>query len=343
MGASVGIGALIMGVTLLSVFAIATTLITNQAEVALEISDPDVIDKPELSLTNIANSGSVQSLNIVVQGGNYYPGNLDFTGTCDILPTGTFSVSSESWTLQFNENENGANYLQTYFSFQELDDESGTTTDWYVWFDIDGADIAPSPLPSGIGIEVEIVSGELITDIRDAAFSAIDVVAALDQIGFVSPPAPPGDTIQASYLQSGPAANIAVSNPLDPFSVLVSNDGGVINSVNLLDGGTGCTSTPTIVANAGPFPGSSGQVGVSAMEWDYSFDITNTGDSSIKLAEIFSTINGGSTEVLSSTPAFTFEYIFPGERISIIKDANSIDTLTRVAISSHGMNIALEA
>ena len=59
MGSSVGIGALIMGVTLLSVFAVATTVISNQAEVALEVSDPDVIDKPELSISNLENSGSI--------------------------------------------------------------------------------------------------------------------------------------------------------------------------------------------------------------------------------------------------------------------------------------------
>ena len=58
MGSSVGIGALIMGVTLLSVFAIATTVINNQAEVALEVTNPDVTDKPILSLSNIGNSGS---------------------------------------------------------------------------------------------------------------------------------------------------------------------------------------------------------------------------------------------------------------------------------------------
>ena len=61
MGASVGIGALIMGVTLLSVFAIATTVISNQAEVALEISDPDVVDKPDITLSNLANPGTVLS------------------------------------------------------------------------------------------------------------------------------------------------------------------------------------------------------------------------------------------------------------------------------------------
>ena len=48
------------------------------------------------------------------------------------------------------------------------------------------------------------------------------------------------------------------------------------------------------------------------------------------------------TEVLSSTPVFTVEYLFPGETINVVKDANSADTLTRVAISSHGMNIAVE-
>ena len=41
-------------------------------------------------------------------------------------------------------------------------------------------------------------------------------------------------------------------------------------------------------------------------------------------------------------PAFTVEYLFPGETITVVKDANSSDSLTRVAISSHGMNIAAE-
>ena len=73
MGSSVGIGALIMGVTLLSVFAVATSVISNQAEVALEVTDPDVFDKPELSLTNLVNPGTVTSIQVTT-GTAYFPG-----------------------------------------------------------------------------------------------------------------------------------------------------------------------------------------------------------------------------------------------------------------------------
>ena len=97
MGSSVGIGALIMGVTLLSVFAIATTVINNQAEVALEVTNPDVIDKPILSLSNVGNSGSVGSLSIASPGFGYYPGNLVFAGDCNQLPSGEYTVSAEQW------------------------------------------------------------------------------------------------------------------------------------------------------------------------------------------------------------------------------------------------------
>ncbi|MAT48242.1 MAG: hypothetical protein CMA27_00235, partial [Euryarchaeota archaeon] len=107
------------------------------------------------------------------------------------------------------------------------------------------------------------------------------------------------------------------------------------------NGGSGCSSQPDV--DACDICGGDGNEDFAAtMEWDYGFDITNTGDSAIKLSEIFSTINGGTTEVLSSTPAFTVEYLFPGEKISIVKDANSADSLSRVSISSHGLNIAVE-
>ena len=96
MGASVGIGALIMGVTLLSVFAIATTVISNQAEVALEITDPDVVDKPELSLSNLVNPGTVTEVQFSVGGQNYFPGALVFSDVCDFLFLRIISVNSST-------------------------------------------------------------------------------------------------------------------------------------------------------------------------------------------------------------------------------------------------------
>ncbi len=338
MGSSVGIGALIMGVTLLSVFAVATTVISNQAEVALEVSDPDVIDKPELSISNLENSGEVTSLNIFTAGANYFPGTLDFSGSCDVLPTGTYGVSFESWSIGPFLTENSPTsgiYDGEYFSFQELNDEAGDTTNWYVWFDVDDDDADPTP--GGTGIEVDITTGDSSTSIRDAALTAIGLEGTLNQISFS---AGGSDTLVATYLNSGPAINVAVSNvPTGPFPVLSTNDGGTIISVNLIDGGEDCTVTPIITLS---WVGVGGEVLVLSMEWDYSFEITNDGGSTVKLSEIFTTINGGETDVLSSTPAFPVEYIFPGETISVTLDENSLDTISRVAISSHGMNVAVE-
>jgi len=340
-GSSVGIGALIMGVTLLSVFAVATTVISNQAAVALEVTDPDVIDKPELSLTNLANSGSVQApLDVQGAGGGYYPGTLVFAGDCEILPSGTFSVTSESWQLGPFQDENSPTsgiYDGEHFSFQELDDEAGAVSNWYVWFNVDGDDADPAP--GGIGIEVTVNLGDTGETIRDNTITELNNAATLTEIVFT----PGADTIQATYSQSGPAVDVVVSNPATgPFPILSSNDGGGINVATLADGGSGCTGTPTISLVPNSPGGAGGLVVVDEMEWDYTYVITNDGSTTVKLSEIFITLNGGATDVLSSTPAFTVEYLFPGETINVFTDADSENSLTRVAISSHGMNIAVE-
>ena len=341
MGASVGIGALIMGVTLLSVFAIATTVINNQAEVALEVTDPDVIDEPILTLTNLANSGSVQApLDVASDGGNYYPGTLLFAGDCDSLPTGTFSVTSESWQLGPFQDENSPTsgiYDGEHFTFQELDDEAGAVSNWYVWFNVDGNDADPAP--GGIGIEVTVNLGDTGETIRDNTITELNNAATLTEIVFT----PGADTIQATYSQSGPAVNLAVSNPATgPFPILSSSDGGVINVATLADGGSGCTETPTISLVPNSPGGAGGLVVVVEMHWDYTYTITNDGSTTVKLSEIFITLNGGETKVLYSVPAFTVEHLFPGETINVINDEGSLNSLTRVAISSHGMNIAVE-
>ena len=120
--------------------------------------------------------------------------------------------------------------------------------------------------------------------------------------------------------------------------------GGDIDSATLTgpnNGGSGCASQPEVDA-CDICGGDLNEDFTATMEWDYGFDITNTGDAPIKLSEIFTTINGEATEVLSSTPALTGEYLFPGEKISIVKDANSADSLSRVSVSSHGLNVAVE-
>lgn len=340
MGASVGIGALIMGVSLLSIFAIATTVIYNQAEVALELSDPDIVDEPDLKISNLANSGSVQSLTLNSPGGLYYPGTLDFGSSCGVPPTGDYTVTSEEWQLgPFRDDNNPTPYDGEWFSFQELDDEAGAVTNWYVWYNVDGDDADPSP--GGTGIEVNIISGQGATAIRDDTITALDNQLGLTEIIF----SPGANIIEAAYQQSGPAVNLAVltSGINAPFPILSNGDGGVIAGTSLISPGSNCPSTPTITIIPASPGGVGGEVVVNAMEWDYGFDITNEGGHSVKLSEIYSTINGGTTEVLSNIPAFEVEYIFPGEKISIVLDVNSAVTVSRVAISSHGMNIAVEA
>jgi archaellum component FlaF (FlaF/FlaG flagellin family) len=338
-GASVGIGALIMGVSLLSIFASATTVIYNQVEVALEVSDPDVAEEPDFKISNLANSGSVQSLTLNSPGGLYYPGTLDFGSSCGVPPTGSYTVSSEEWQLGPFLAENSPTsgiYDGEWFSFQELDDEEGAVTNWYVWYNVDTDDADPGI--AGTGIEVNIALGDDATSIRDATLTELNSQVALTEIIF----SPGADVIEAAYQNSGPALNLAISDPSVPFPILSNGDGGVILAPTLLTPGSNCPSTPTITIIPSSPGGVGGEVVVNTMEWDYSFDLTNEGGNSVKLSEIYSTINGGSTEVLSSIPTFTVEYIFPGEKISIVLDANSADTVSRVAISSHGMNIAVE-
>ena len=337
MGSSVGIGALIMGVTLLSVFAIATTVINNQAEVALEITDPDVVDKPILSLSNVGNSGSVGSLSIASPGFGYYPGNLVFAGDCNQLPSGEYTVSAEQWQTNNFPDDVAGSYDGEGFSFVELDDELGTVSEWYVWYSVDGANNDPGL--AGTGIMVEITANDLGGDIRDSTLTAIGGEATLTEIDFQS--GAPADTIVAANFNTGPATDAATTFTA-PFSIIIQSQGGTVSGTSLLDQGSGCTSTPTITITPNFPGGATGSVVVNNMVWDFTFDITNDGDKSVKLTEIFVTIDGGATVVLSSTPVFTVEYLFPGEKISILDDANSATEIGRIAISSHGMNIAVE-
>ena len=344
MGSSVGIGALIMGVTLLSVFAIATSVISNQTEVALAITTPEVTEKPELSISNLGNSGSVDDpggLSIPSPGTGYWPGDLDFTGNCDQVPDGEYTVSKEEWQTGIFPDDIGGNYDGHAISFQELDDEQGGITDWYVWYSVDGS--ASDPGLVGTGIMVEIVSNQAATAIRDDTLAAIILEATLSEIEFQSGGLV--DNIIAQYDNAGPATDVTTTGGA-PFSVITQVQGGRIIGTNLVDSGSGCTEIPTISINPDSPGGSAGSVIVANMVWDFTFQLTNDGDGSIKFSEIFVTYDGGSeipTEVLSTIPAFTSEYLFPGEKVTIFRDINSDSTIVRVAISSHGMNIAVEA
>ena len=364
MGASVGIGALIMGVTLLSVFAIATTVISNQAEVALEISDPDVIDKPEITLSNLANPGTVLSIGFdpLNPGTNYFPGSLVFSDVCDVTPTGSFTVTNEQFRFRFVDELTNfgfptGNYNDTaptdgeFFKFTDLTASAlGSEELWHVWFSVN-PEISPGvfgtstdgvPVEASVPartIEVNINEGDSAEQIRDKTISELNANTPPIQITwstFVT------NQIEGIYSNSGPVTNWNSGN--SPLLIEDITAGGVIDSATLAapnNGGSGCSSQPDV--DACEICGGDGNADFTAtMEWDYGFDITNTGDSAIKLSEIYSTINGGTTEVLSSTPAFTVEYLFPGEKISIVKDANSADSLSRVSISSHGLNIAVE-
>ena len=367
MGASVGIGALIMGVTLLSVFAIATTVISNQAEVALEITDPDVVDKPELSLSNLVNPGTVTEVQFSVGGQNYFPGALVFSDVCDVIPTGSFTVTNEDFSFRtFDEVADGVdpigNYNDSewsgthptegdYFEFNDLTAEApGSEELWIVWYSVNpsiasgfgtSTDVAPTPDGSDPGriIEVNINEGDDAEQIRDKTLAQLQLNTPPIHITWNTFAT---DQINGDYDNSGPVFSWPGGN--SPLTLEVLNQGGVIDGTSLdppNNGGSNCLSQPDVDACASC--GGNGLDGfLAVMEWDYAFDVTNDGGTSVKLSEIFSTINGGGTEVLSSTPAFTVEYLFPGETITVVKDANSSDSLARVAISSHGMNIAAE-
>jgi len=206
-----------------------------------------------------------------------------------------------------------------------------------VWYSVDGA--LNDPGLAGTGIMVEITANDVGEDIRDSTLNAISGEATLTEIDFQS--GAPADTIVAANFNTGPATDAATTFGA-PLSIIIQNQGGTVSGTSLLDPGSGCTSTPTITITPNFPGGATGSVVVNNMVWDFIFDITNDGDQSVKLTEIFVTIDGGPTVVLSSTPAFTVEYLFPGEKISILDDANSATEIGRIAISSHGMNIAVE-
>ena len=365
MGSSVGIGALIMGVTLLSVFAVATSVISNQAEVALEVTDPDVFDKPELSLTNLVNPGTVTSIQVTT-GTAYFPGSLVFSGVCEVNPTGAFTVTNEEFRFRLvDEVPDGVNPFGNYNdsawggshptegNFFEITDLTasapGSEEIWTIWYSVNpelepgvfgtSTDTPPAGSNPFRTIEVNINQGDQDNDVRDKTKTQLDLNTPPIQIAWSNFAT---NQIEGVYSNPGPVTNFNTGNSDVILESTIAGGDILAAALGLPNnGGSGCSSQPDV--DACPLCGGDGNEDFTAvMEWDYNFDITNDGGTPVKLSEIFTTINGGTTEVLSSTPVFTVEYLFPGETINVVKDANSADTLTRVAISSHGMNIAVE-
>ncbi|MGY8701099.1 MAG: hypothetical protein ACKVHH_00150 [Candidatus Poseidoniales archaeon] len=118
MGASVGIGALIVGTSLLTIFALASAAIDLQVDEALErIEETGDNSVPSFTVDDASNdvnavagvtitvpgtayvigdiisSGSVASIDLVDGGTGYTAGNLVWTGgSCDTDPSGTYTV-----------------------------------------------------------------------------------------------------------------------------------------------------------------------------------------------------------------------------------------------------------
>ena len=156
MGASVGIGALIVGTSLLTIFALASAAIDLQVDEALErieetgdnsvpsftVNDAsnDVNAVADVTITvpgngyqvdDIISSGSADSLSFVSGGTGYSDStNLvwDTGGVCAIDPAGTYTVSTEEFQFTATATSHAMN--NDYFTY------SSPSTNYYVWFNV---------------------------------------------------------------------------------------------------------------------------------------------------------------------------------------------------------------
>ncbi|MDC0055975.1 hypothetical protein OAJ94_02870 [Deltaproteobacteria bacterium] len=385
MGASVGIGALIVGTSLLTIFALASAAIDLQVDEALErieetgdnsvpsftVDDAsnDVTAVAEVTFASgtgsgyavddIISSGSVDSLSFVSGGTGYSDStNLVWSGGgCSPNPTGTYTVSTE----EFEFTALAANSLDgKYFTY------SSPSTDYYVWFNVDSDDADPNP--GGTGIEVDLSSGQSVSSTATSIANEIDDLGSAVDSGL-------GDTRTITLDAAGAATNVAAGT--SGFTVSMTDDGGVMLTAALTTGGNGCTGTPTVDGDGGADSsltlvmhssfGFSAKVktvdgsgGITAVEMVsagqghtstpnifaatgsggsgasitavldnvLTWNMTNSGQETLKFTHIWFALDGGDPEQLS-TSTYTIwdfpkhDYLFPGETVMVSYDLNS--------------------
>lgn len=387
MGASVGIGALIVGTSLLTIFALASAAIDLQVDEALErIEETGDNSVPSFTVNDASNdvnavaevtfasgtgsgyavddiisSGSVASLSFVSGGADYSDStNLvwDTGGVCSTDPTGTYTVSTESFEYTATATSHSMN--NDYFTY------SSSTTNYYVWFNVNFNGVDPSP--GGTGIEVSLTNGDSdivtagkIADRIDTLGSAVDSGA--------------GATRTITLDSAGAATNVAAGT--SGFTVSMTDDGGVMLTAALTTGGNGCTGTPTVDGADGS--GSSltlvmhssfgfsakvktidGSGGITAVEMVsagqghtstpnifastgsggsgasltavidnvLTWNLTNNGQETLKFTHIWFALDGGDPEQLSTSTYTIWDfpkhaYLFSGETVMVSYDLNS--------------------
>jgi len=261
MGASVGIGALIVGTSLLTIFALASAAIDLQVDEALErieetgdnsvpsftVDDANYDTNAVAGVTfasgtgvsynvdDIISSGSVASLSFVSGGTGYSigPALIWSGGGCSITPAGTYTVSIEEF--QFTALQVNGNSLEgKYFTYS-----TPLPTNYYVWFTVNG--VGTDPTPGGTGIKVALINGDSAAQVASETADAIDT----DGDAIDSGTNPRIITLDAA----GSATNAAAGT--SGFTVSVNTEGGEMLSVTLTSGGNGCTTTPTVDGNSG--------------------------------------------------------------------------------------------
>jgi len=92
-----------------------------------------------------------------------------------LRPVDVFYGDREKWTVTFVA-DSGGSLNSTYFTFQNTDID-GTTTNYYVWFDINSAGVDPA-VSGSTGITVAGATGVTAATLAAAVVTAIDASAA---------------------------------------------------------------------------------------------------------------------------------------------------------------------
>lgn len=134
-------------------------------------------------------------------------------------------------------------------------DNLGTTTQYYVWFNVDSGNTDPTPGSTFVGIEVMISSSDSAATVANAAFTAISAVLPVMEYTVVDNVV----TISFPTISTEADAGESTSNTLGPY-IFDPQQGFVVGeaSTTLTEVVNGETSHVITVADSSGFPNTSG-------------------------------------------------------------------------------------
>ncbi len=166
MGASVGVGGLIVGISMLLVFSMAITTLSSQTTTSLEVIESAQTPAPIITIESAQYLNSIHSVSILNGGNGYVDGQLissdcpgfsaDFTVIAGVISSIDTIVNrgvcnADPATIEVENQPGGSNAdfdseIKRYFHGEVTNDGSETLSTGEVWFFFDG--LSPTTMTS---------------------------------------------------------------------------------------------------------------------------------------------------------------------------------------------------